>query len=61
MVPSSSCSSPHEQEEYLHSLEQTDEYENDDEIYLELDQMNPIPVCLSLSSMKYTVRSVSNP
>ncbi|KAL5546145.1 hypothetical protein UlMin_005832 [Ulmus minor] len=43
MVPSSSCSSPHEQEEYLHSLEQTDEYENDDEIYLELDQMNPIP------------------
>lgn len=43
VVPYSSCSSPGDQDEYLHSLELSDENAQDDEVCWKLDQMAPIP------------------
>ncbi|KDP29143.1 hypothetical protein JCGZ_16532 [Jatropha curcas] len=43
MVPSSSCSSPGNEEEYSYSPELTDEYVMDEEVGKRLNQMIPIP------------------
>ncbi|XP_015898521.3 OVARIAN TUMOR DOMAIN-containing deubiquitinating enzyme 12 [Ziziphus jujuba] len=43
VLPSSSCSSPGDQEEYLHSLELADEYTDDNQVHWNFDQMTPIP------------------
>lgn len=47
MLPSSSCSSPGDQEEHLHSLELADEHADDNQVYWNFDQMAPIRVSLS--------------
>lgn len=60
VVPYSSCSSPGDQDEYLHSLELSDENAQDDEVCWKLDQMAPIPVSLSYPEIRYISRCLFN-